>query len=312
MMIEDAVKMYGARGLYLRGLSDSALSERLVHWLNNCTQLSSTGMVNLCATENPDYFQRLMDVLAETSLRHGDVSLSQDRKMWAPDRNVMIKPSEKTAEKIITLQKQISNKTAKTLIRFGKKKYMRELYETGGLLFQEASTFSQADNLSVRDDELTLLMKRYVPKDELKLVPGAPDPETVRERGVGLNFLLSCPDFLVLCLTDKINFRLVADWDAEAVALIHDPTEFAKRLSAASTNLLEKAGRDMLESGKVRYIDPYFPLDNPDVPFCKHYKFAYQSEFRFIVRGKNKLDFSVRRIEIGSISDIADIVEFDS
>lgn len=73
MTIEDAVQMYDARGLYLRGLSDSALSERLVHWLNNCTQLSSTGMVNLCATESPDYFHRLMDVLAETALRHGDI-----------------------------------------------------------------------------------------------------------------------------------------------------------------------------------------------------------------------------------------------
>lgn len=62
----------------------------------------------------------------------------------------------------------------------------------------------------------------------------------------------------------------------------------------------------------MRYIDPYFALDNPDVPFCKHYKFAYQREFRFVARGINKLGFAERKIEIGSIKDVADLIEFDS
>ncbi len=313
MMISDAIQMYGARGLYLRGLTDSALSERLVHWMNNCMQLSSTGMVNLCATENPDFFHRLVDVLAETALRNGDVpnmSKAQDKDMWSPENNVMIKPSEQTATKIKEIQRVISSKNNLPLIRFGSKKYMRELYETGGLLFQEASTFRLEENLSVRDDELTLLMKRYVARDELKLIPGAPDPKTVDGRGLGLNFSISCPDFLVLCMTDRINFRLASDWNAEAAVVIHDPAEFVRRMNIASTVLVQRAGGDALDFGRVRYIDPYFPLDNPDVPFCKHYKFAYQREFRAVLRGKNKVEISGRKLEVGSIKDIADLVEF--
>lgn len=312
MMISDAIEMYGARHLYLRGLSDAALSERLVHWMNNCTQLSSTGMVDLCATENPDYFHRLMDVLAETALRSGDISKAQDRYMWSPKKNVMIKPSEETSAKIGQLQKLLDGKATTPLLRFGTKKRMRELFDTGGLLFQEASIFSQDENLSVRDDELTLLMKRYIPKDELKLIPGAPDAKTITDRGAGLNFSLSCPDFLVLCMTDTINLRLVSDWDAKAVVIIHDAAEFERRLKTASRKLVHKAGGDELEAGKVRYIDPYFPLDHPDVPFCKHFKFAYQREFRFVVRGGNKVAKEERKLEIGSIKDIADFVEFDS
>lgn len=313
MMISDAIQMYGARGLYLRGLTDSALSERLVHWMNNCLQLSSTGMVSLCATENPDFFHRFMDVLAETALRNGDMSgmsEAQDKGMWSPENNVMIKPSEETSAKLKEIQKVISGKNKLPLIRFGSKKYMRQLYESGGLLFQEASTFGQAENLSVRDDELKLLMKRYVPRDELALIPGAPDPKTVNERGLGLNFSLSCPDFLVLCMTDRINLRLASDWNAEAVVVIHDPAEFSKRLNIASSGLIEKVGGDSLEYGRVRYVDPYFPLENPDVPFCKHYKFAYQREFRAVLRGKNKVELSERKVEVGSIKDIADLVEF--
>lgn len=315
MMMSDAIQMYGARHLYLRGLSDSALSERLVHWMNNCVQLSSTGMVDLCATENPDYFHRLMDVLAETALRNGDaegISKAQDKAMWSSEKNVMIKPSVRVSAQVNKLHKLLVGKEGTPLLRFGRQKHMRELYKTGGLLFQEASTFSKNENLSVRDDELTLLMKRYIPTDELNLIPGAPDPTTVSGRGLGLNLSLSCPDFLVLCMTDTINLRMVSDWNAEAVVVIHDTTEFTKRLKKAAVNLTQKTGGDVLEQGKVRYLDPYFPLDQPDVPFCKHYKFAYQREFRFVIRGSNKVELTDRKLKIGSIEDIADFIEFDS
>lgn len=312
MLISDAIRRYRARKLYLRGLSDSALSERLVHWLNNCMQLSSSGMVNLCATENPDYFHRLTDAIAETALRSGDLSKIQDKRMWSPQKNVIINPSEQTSAKISDLQKYVSNSEAMPLLRFGERRYMRELYNAGGLLFQKASTFGQNENLSVRDDELTLLMKRYVPKDELKLLPGTPDPEEFRARGLGLNISYTCPDFLVLCMTDTINLRLVSDWNAEAVVIIHDPEEFLRRLKSASRELLRKANSRALEAGKVRYIDPYFPLNCPDVPFSKHYKFAYQREFRFVIRGATQLELTDRKLEIGSLRDIADLVEFGS
>jgi len=312
MMMDDAVQLYGARGLYLRGMSDSALSERLVHWMNNCMQLSSEGKISLCATENPDHFQRLTDVLAETALRSGDVSKAQDSAMWRPDRNVMITPSEETSAKISQLQSFISNRTVAPLIRVGGRKYMRELYESGGLLFQDASSFSQSENLSVRDDELTLLMKRYIPRDELSLVPGAPDPLSFKEGGWGMNFSLSCPDFLVLCMTDRINLRLISDWNAESAVVIHDPNEFTRRLRIGTIDMIEKSGCQRLECGRLRYIDPYFPLEKPDVPFCKHYRFAYQREFRFIARGNRKLDFSDRKITMGSLKDVAHLVEFNA
>jgi hypothetical protein len=312
MMISDAVRLYESRNMYLRSLTDSALSERCAHLMNNCTQLSSTGMVILCATENPDFFERLMDVMAETAIRHGDVSKGQDRDMWSHKKNVMIKPSEQTSAKIDELNKLPSISRGTSLLRFGPKKFMRELYETGGLLFQEASSFSQDKNLSVRDDELTLLMKPYGPQDKLSLIPGAPDPKTIKERRAGLNSSFSCPDFLVLCMTNTINLRLISDWDAKAVVVIHDPTEFTKRLEYASMDLVHKAGGDMLETGEVSYIDPYFQLGKPDVPFCKHYKFAYQREFRFVLRGGSRVEFETRKLQIGSIKDIAEIVEFDS
>ena len=188
---------------------------------------------------------------------------------------------------------------------------MQELFEGGGVLFREASTFKNAENLSVADDELTLLMKRFIPRDELHLLPGAPKKETILDRGVGLNFSLNCPDFLVLCFTDQLNFRLISDWGAQSAVVINDVEEFGRRMRAATRSLISESSAEKLESGRVRYIDPYFPLKSPDVPFCKHFKFAYQREFRFVIRAKKKLDLSRRKVEIGSIRDIATFVDFD-
>lgn len=126
-----------------------------------------------------------------------------------------------------------------------------------------------------------------------------------------MNFSISCPDFLVFCLTDRINFRLISDWSAKSAVIIHDPQEFGRHLSEATRGLVLAAGGRTLESGRVRYIDPYFPLENPIVSFCKHFKFAYQREFRFVIRGGKRVDFGKRKIEIGSIKDIASVVEFD-
>lgn len=312
MNIDDAVNLYGSRDLYLRGLTDNALSERLVQCLNNCVQLSRAGQIDLCATEFPDYFQRLMDVLAETSMRHGDIASAQPLEIWDKSKNVMIGAGQSVSASISKINNLLDKKHDNILLRFGEKKYMRELYEDGGLLFQEASSFAKSDNLSVRDDELNLLMKYYVPRDQLRLIPGAPDPDAITERGVALNMQISCPDFLVLCLTNAINRRLVSDWNAEAVVVIHNPTEFRRRLARASQELAKKAGAKELEAGKVQYLDPYFPLGQPDVPFCKPYKFAYQREFRFVIRGDNNLPLEDRKLMIGSIKDIADLVEFDT
>ena len=308
-MMSEAVRLYLARDSYLRGLTDSALSERLVHWVNNCTQLSSSGMVLLCATENPDFFHRLLDVISETALRHGDVSAAQDRSMWDTSRNVMINPGQETTEKINRLSHFLQPNGPPFLLRFGSRSNMQELVASGGLLFQEASTFGNAENLSVQDDELTLLMKRYIPTNELHHILETPVPTPFEGPGMGLNFALSCPNFLVLCMTDTINFRMISDWNAEAVAVIHDPLEFKRRLKDVTADLISGAGAKQLEGGKVRYIDPYFPLSRPDVPFCKHYKFAYQREYRFVIRGPKRVTFAQRKLALGPLKDIATFVD---
>jgi hypothetical protein len=300
-------QIYLARGRYLRSMPEDALSERLVHFLNNCVRLDRNSMVQLCALESPDMFTRLMDVLAETGLRHGRIVGTQPREVWDRTRNVMIQPSAETAERAKRLEARIPTTHNGLLFRFSKYQHMEELLDAGGLLFQFASSFRDQEGLAVRDDELRLEFDRYLSADEAASIacssysPGNWDGTTK------LSVSLECPDFLTLCLTDTVNYRMISDWRAEAAIIIHDPTEFGHRLAKGAQHLLGKTRT--LESGKVYYIDPYFPLTSKDVPFCKHFRFAYQREFRFVIRIPEAVEFGGRKLWLGSLADIATLVD---
>ena len=102
---------------------------------------------------------------------------------------------------------------------------------------------------------------------------------------------------------------MISDWQAEAAVIIHDPVVFGERLAKGTRHLLGMNKAKALERGKVQYMDPYFPLTSQDVPFCKHFKFAYQREFRFVIRTPESVDLNDRKIVLGSLADIATIVD---
>ena len=103
---------------------------------------------------------------------------------------------------------------------------------------------------------------------------------------------------------------MISDWNAEAAVIIHDPDEFYRRLRGATTNF--QTNKNGLERKKLQYIDPYFDISkvqDADLPYCKHFKFSYQREFRFIIRNSQKFSSKERKIYLGSISDIASLID---
>lgn len=311
MDMQHGVRLYIDRGRYLSSVPDDALSERLVHLLNNCVKLDHKSMVQLCATDEPDMFMRLVDVFAETALRHGTVQAGQNKSDWDRSKNAMINPSAEVAEKAARLKSHIDDETQKMLFRFSSYEYIQELVQEGGVFLQSASVYKKQENISVRDDELELILTRYLRKSEAaeinKIILGS----TAMNGTKTLEYSVTSPDFLTLCLTDAINYRMISDWNAEAAVIIHDPDEFYKRFSDASSGL-HTSGQDV-ERGKVRYVDPYFDsyakVQMEDLPFCKHFKFAYQREFRLVIRNSQDIRNESRKIFLGSLSDIVTLVD---
>jgi hypothetical protein len=307
----DIIGHYISKGKYLSSVPDFTLSERTIHLMNNITRLDSNGMVQLSIKEQPDMFERLMDVFAETALRHGNVKNGQNEEDWDRSKNAMIKASKEVAEKTARLKSHILDESQQALFRFSSYEYMRELLHEGGVFLPSASTFKSQENLSVRDDELQLILTRYLNKAKAAEVLKVFDGPISMKNAKAIEYRVASPDFLILCLTDTINYRMISDWDAEAALIIHDADEFYQRLWNATKKLhTSKLG---LERGKLCYIDPYFDswakTKTQDLPFCKHYKFAYQSEFRFVIRNNHDLSKTDRKIFLGSLSDIATLVD---
>ena len=306
----QCIDLYIERGKYLESMPDSALSERLVHLLNNCVKLDHKSMIQLCATEQPAIFARLLDTFAETTLRHGTVQAGQNPEAWKKANNAMISPSAEVAEKARKLKSLVGDEQG-YLLRFSSFEFMNDLVYNGGVFLQSASAYKNQENVSVRDDELKLTLVRYLnPEEALSILHEVGGPSSMREAKL-IEYSVTAPDFLTLCLTDSLNYRMISDWNAEAAVIIRDPNAFFERLRGASQKLHTE--KHSLEKGKVRYIDPYFEsyakVQSEDLPFCKHFKFSYQREFRYVIRNSQKIENEDRKIYLGDISDIAMLVD---
>jgi len=309
LRISDCIKDYLTRGQYLSSVPSDVLSERTVHLTNNCFQFDHNSMVQLCIKEDPNMFMRLMDAFAETTIRHGSVQVDQNPEPWNRANNIMITASEEIAGKTRILKSHVSDETEKMLFRFSSYEFMRELFQEGGLFLQSASAFKNQENLAVKDDELKLTLTRYLSKTEAAEVARTLG-HAAMSKAKALEYSVTSPDFLALCLTDAVNYRMISDWSAEAAVIIHDPDEFYQRLRDATT--IFQTDKNGLESKKLRYIDPYFDMSNvqsADLPYCKHFKFSYQREFRFVVRNSQKFSHKERKIYLGSLSDIASLID---
>lgn len=309
MKISEMIPFYLQRGRYLAAMPDSALTERQIHLLNNIVGLGESGKVSLDVVENSEMAQKFFDVICEFILRHGDVHKGQVKGLWQPDKNVMVKPSEDVAHKVAILSEHVKKFPSDELIRFSSSfEYMEELVDRGGLLLQPASSFKDAENLSVCDDELRVLLRRYLSeKEKAELIPmlGVLDKDF-------LDICVEAKDFLVLCFARGVNYRMISDWQAEAAVIIHDPVEFEKRLSDATVHLRSVEG-SRLEAGNVDYLDPYYtsPKEHGgwDLAFCKPVRFAFQKEFRYVIRQAQEYSFEQRKVFLGPLDDIASLID---
>ena len=124
-------------------------------------------MVQLCAVEQPDVYMRFLDALAETTLRHETVQAGQNPSNWDRSKNATVNPSADVAEKASKLKSHIKDETREMLFRFSSYEYMQELVQEGGVFLQSASFYKNQDNISVRDDELELILTRYLSQSEV-------------------------------------------------------------------------------------------------------------------------------------------------
>ena len=62
----------------------------------------------------------------------------------------------------------------------------------------------------------------------------------------------------------------------------------------------------------VIYVDPLQqsrPEIAEEIYFCKHFRYAYQNEFRFVLKSVQQSTLTPFFLELGAITDIAEFIE---
>ena len=180
------------------------------------------------------------------------------------------------------------------LFRYSKPQWNAEFIHDGRIRLSPASQYNDVAAINaLRDDELML---RYFDK-------------TLAAQ------IAEVENYYVLCMASQYDYRLFTDFRADSCVAISDPAEFSSRLrtAIAQHNVRNPGYRIRAQyDSPVIYFDPFAlvaPETAGEVHFCKHLRFAYQTEFRFVLTPAKGHDLQHFFVELGPLEDIAELVK---
>lgn len=299
---------------YLQHLSDEDLAQRFNDILANLTVLTEDGTIGclrpsegegvywwtVCTHALDEWFLR-----GETLPRLGPLARTAQvpRSTW---------PQPPQALKAIK-----GRKATNILAKYGKRQHLRETLHKGLVRVAPASSYSDPSlNRAIKDNELEIAV--LIPPSEVKVkipaYPGGPPVVPVEVRGNVTRRLSSKTDYYVYCLSMVLDCRLFDDFQADACLIITRPKEFIERLESTFERAMP--GWSGI-SWPVQYVDPFLhagPLNTPDgnldVYLCKHFRYSYQEEYRFIWLPDQAQQFLTPMfLELGSLEDCCEMVE---
>ena len=315
---------------YLRFEDRKQLTERSDDVNRNTLALSTSGKITYSSDE---IWQRFgLDVIIESHKRgyplhrmhqrHPDFPYEQ--RFW--DDDVCREAADLLKGR--TLQRGF-------VVKYGKKRHMRALYERGEVLVGSATDFdSDRHNQAIRDQERKIAVRGAMvhavenrpmtPKDgdaPYRFFPIRQAMDKAIEFGWTLTkahyatlAVESQRDFRMFCWSTELIPALFSDFEADA-CVVFNLGFFAQRLAAAMRHYMPSS---KCEAGRVRYIDPLGVYGHDDGPFdhrgvnlrfTKSYGFAYQREGRMAWASEHAETLEPVVIEVGPLKGRAQLIE---
>ena len=266
---------------YLEYLPEKDLQDRANDILVNLTAITPNGKISLaCKEDNGGYwYSRFNHIIEEFRLRYGPYPVGFTKGFI---KNAAIPSlSSPLVNKSCSLVEKLGTDQDRSFFRVGEYKYLKDLIAYGDLRISPASSYNDPSlNAAIQDDELNLTIRPYRKPFPIYQY----DPPVSPIPGYIVNEIKSVSDtnYYVMCMSYKYRPRLPIDFKADSVLQISDVIGFSKRIKESVKNELPdwEMGVAMVE-----YIDPILPMNTrPETLTCKHFKYAYQSEIRFIWR----------------------------
>lgn len=287
---------------YLRHVHDDRLNCRANHIAGNLWTTDANGLVTRLEPPCREFFMRIYaDLREEQRLRSGGPMIDLDEgAIRASASAAYIAPRLKGATPALA---------PGALVRFGKYVHLEGTLTQGRFRIAPASSYADPSLNAAQFDE-ELRHAAVTPNQQLvfkvygRRTPDGPEEE-LPVTPLELNHYMNVPPFYVLCLTSRFDFRMFHDFDADSALVIHDRTEFSRRVNEAMAPAVD-AEPDMRD---VQYYDPYHVRREELIPgFSKHFRYAYQNEVRMIWRPKSGATPAAVFVEAGPLSDIAELV----
>jgi len=180
------------------------------------------------------------------------------------------------------------------------------MLERGAVRVSPASAYRDPSlNPAIHDDELTISLQPHPDHVRLEAFTSSGQPKGVVHPA---NLSISAEartNYYVYCLSSVLGSRLFLDFDSDACLVLTDPQRFFDLLMPA---MRERLPRWSADGVSVTYIDPLTtPMREVNVFRNKHFRFAYQREFRVVwLPPENAANLPV--VELGGLQDCCDLV----
>jgi hypothetical protein len=296
-------RYYGRR--YMEHLTAEQLGQRLSHLSDNAIRLSPSGERSFRTFGH--WIDLWSDIEEEYRLR--GLKMPDYRDVLEHRRSIWAERAAAVRERDALFLAQLSGSY---LFRYGEAEFIRKAHERGGIRMKAASSYDDPSlNPAIRDNELEI---------ELEFLPGefgiqVQDKTTGEWRDLvpvgAAKATYSTGDYYVYCLSRTYGPRLFDAFEPQsqydACLVIKDVPAFIESVSSA----INRSGQKIRsgKAGLVSYIDPLNPSGwEPDVVGCKHFRFAYQQEYRITATpGSNEVLKSID-LDLGDISGFTEAI----
>lgn len=283
---------------YLRHVPDDALGQRQADIEHNLWEANGRGEVIRVSDQRRRLFlfDRLVDLQREQQYRGQRAGLSFD------EREIIRRASRDYTPPRF----DVGLECAIGLVRYGKREHIEDALLYGRFRLSPAAAYNDNSlNAAQIDDELR--HHSVTPNEQLKFTvygsatlgePAAP----IQMQPLQLFRYMLLNNFYVLCCSRRFDPRMFHDFEADAAIIIRDEHAFLQRMACAMTSATPNFA-------DVGYYDPHTVSRGDLVPgFSKHFRYAYQNEFRLLWTpgGADKLEPMF--VEIGDMRDIAEVI----
>lgn len=214
---------------YLEHLSREELRQRMKDIVCNMINLNEQGEIVLLPMDGEgEYWVRLWThVLEESRLRYGQFPTGFTNGFM---KDTLVPkatwPGMPNAFKVI---KERNLKQGTYLVKYGKCKYLRPLFEEGLLKIKPASSYDDSSlNPAIKDSELELNIYSNPSKIKIRLldkITKKPKKE-IKPIGKVTHTFYSKTDYYVFCLSSVYDPRLFGDFESDACLIINQPKIF--------------------------------------------------------------------------------------